>query len=290
MAQKKKLQVFVSSTFEDLKEDRQAAVEAILTAKHIPAGMELFASGDESQMSVIKRWIDQSDVYMLILGGRYGSIEPKSGKSYIHLEFDYAVQQKKALFSVVITKDALEARVKIHGTKVIEQENKQKLDEFRKSVESNIVRFWSDAKDIKIAILETLSDYSERNELIGWIPGNESVDTGKLAEEIARLNKNIADLQKRNLELTKKIDVQKVVKQQVADSDAIIMLRAYINTTRSQYDHLYTKVINYTQADKSLSFPEGTSKRCFEKALSGTVYVVLSRGENTVEIRIRSSR
>lgn len=87
MAQKKKLQVFVSSTFKDLREDRQAAVEAILTAKHIPAGMELFASGDESQMSVIKRWIDQSDVYLLILGGRYGSIEPNSGKSYTHLEF-----------------------------------------------------------------------------------------------------------------------------------------------------------------------------------------------------------
>lgn len=82
MVQKKKLQVFVSSTFDDLKDARQAAVEAILTAKHIPAGMELFAAGDESQMNVIKRWIDQSDVYLLILGGRYGSIEPKSGKSY----------------------------------------------------------------------------------------------------------------------------------------------------------------------------------------------------------------
>jgi hypothetical protein len=46
MAQKKKLQVFVSSTYEDLKEERQVAVESILTAGHIPAGMELFAAGD----------------------------------------------------------------------------------------------------------------------------------------------------------------------------------------------------------------------------------------------------
>jgi hypothetical protein len=42
MAQKKKLQVFVSSTYEDLREERQAAVEAILTAGHIPAGMRDF--------------------------------------------------------------------------------------------------------------------------------------------------------------------------------------------------------------------------------------------------------
>jgi hypothetical protein len=90
MAQKKKLQVFVSSTFSDLQEERQAAVEAILTAGHIPAGMELFAAGDESQMNVIKRWIDESDAYMLILGGRYGSIEPMTQKSYIQLEYEYA--------------------------------------------------------------------------------------------------------------------------------------------------------------------------------------------------------
>ena len=62
MIPRKKLQVFVSSTYADLKEERQAAVEAILSARHIPAGMELFAAGDKSQMEVIKRWIDESDV------------------------------------------------------------------------------------------------------------------------------------------------------------------------------------------------------------------------------------
>ena len=70
----RKLQVFVSSTFTDLKEERQAAVEAILKTRNIPAGMELFAAGDQSQMEVIKEWIRESDVYLLILGGRYGSI------------------------------------------------------------------------------------------------------------------------------------------------------------------------------------------------------------------------
>src|SRR5262245_57179350 len=83
VAQKKKLQVFVASTYKDLRVERQAAVEAILTAGHIPAGMELFTAGDESQMEVIKRWIEESDVFLLILGGRYGSLEPQSGKSYI---------------------------------------------------------------------------------------------------------------------------------------------------------------------------------------------------------------
>ena len=59
---KRKLQVFVSSTFLDLKAERQAAVEAILLAGHIPAGMELFSAGDESQLEIIKKWIEASDI------------------------------------------------------------------------------------------------------------------------------------------------------------------------------------------------------------------------------------
>ena len=38
----KKMQIFVSSTYEDLKDERQKMVEAILDAGHIPAGMEIF--------------------------------------------------------------------------------------------------------------------------------------------------------------------------------------------------------------------------------------------------------
>ena len=102
MAEKRKLQVFVSSTFTDLKEERQAAVQAILTAGHIPAGMELFTAGDEPQMELIKRWIDDSDVFLLILGRRYGSIEPSSHKSYTHLEYEYALEQNKAHFVIAI--------------------------------------------------------------------------------------------------------------------------------------------------------------------------------------------
>ena len=73
----KKLQIFVSSTYSDLISERQACVETILSLGHIPAGMELFAAGSESQLETIKRWIDNCDVYMLIVGGRYGSLEPK---------------------------------------------------------------------------------------------------------------------------------------------------------------------------------------------------------------------
>jgi hypothetical protein len=190
----KKVQIFVSSTFTDLREERQAAVEAILSSGHIPAGMELFSAGDESQMTVIKRWIDESDIYLLILGGRYGSIESASKKSYTHLEFEYALQTGKPLFSVVISEKALEEKIKVLGLGAIEQNFSAELGKFKKLVLSNLVKFWDDKKDIKIAIHETLADMIYRRQLTGWVRGNKSVDAGLLAEEIARLTKENYDL------------------------------------------------------------------------------------------------
>lgn len=190
----KKLQVFVSSTYIDLREERQAAVEAILSSGNIPAGMELFSAGDESQMTVIERWIDESDVYLLILGGRYGSVEKKSGKSYTHWEYEYALSKGKPLFAVVISEKALDEKVKIEGRMVIEQENPAGLKEFRTIVLQNLVKFWDDKKDIKIAIHETLADFTYRKELIGWIRGDNAVNAVLLAEEIARLTKENSEL------------------------------------------------------------------------------------------------
>ena len=57
--------------------------------------MELFAAGDEEQFKVIKRWIDESDIFLLLLGGRYGSIRPGGDKSYVELEYLHAKEAEK---------------------------------------------------------------------------------------------------------------------------------------------------------------------------------------------------
>ena len=164
---KRRLQIFISSTYIDLIPERQAAVAAILKSGHIPAGMELFTAGDRSQMDTIKQWIDESDVYMLILGGRYGSVEPTSGISYTELEYDYAVQQSKPLFAVVITDGSLEQKVKSGGTAFLEKENPKELALFRNKVLSNISSFFDDTKDIKLCVHETLADFAANRSLKG---------------------------------------------------------------------------------------------------------------------------
>lgn len=211
---KRRLQVFISSTFTDLVQERQAAVSATLKAGHIPAGMELFTAGDKSQMATIKQWIDDSDVYMLILGGRYGSIELSSGLSYTELEYDYAVEQGKPIFAVVINESALESKIRAGGTAYIEKENPKELAAFRKKVLSNISSFFDDSKDIKLCVHESLADFAANRNLRGWVSAEEVQDTKPLFDEIKKLSDENRELKQTIATLEKKA----VSRQAAADN------------------------------------------------------------------------
>lgn len=204
---KKKLQVFVSSTYEDLIEERQLAVQAILNAGHIPAGMELFTSGDESQKDTIKKWIDESDVYFLILGGRYGTIDKSTGKSYTHWEYEYAGSIGKPRFAVVITEDAIEKKVRAKGSKMMEKDNPAIYNQFRDEVLSKVCKFYDDIKDIQIAIFQKLAEYADIEALVGWVYGKEIISS----EELLKLNEENRVLRKENEKL--KIDLKSISKE-----------------------------------------------------------------------------
>lgn len=203
----KKLQVFVSSTYTDLIEERQAAVEAILDAGHIPAGMELFKAGNESQLKTIYRWIDESDVYMLILGGRYGSIETKSGKSYTQLEYEYALSNHILVFAVVLSNSFTTKKIEsLSLKKVIEQDNPDKYQTFKSFVMSKTIRKVDDCKDIKIAIHTTLNEFMHKHDLIGWIRNTNENDNAQLVKNNALLLKENNNLIKQVNQLQKQLN------------------------------------------------------------------------------------
>jgi hypothetical protein len=166
----RKIQVFISSTYIDLQDERQAAVQAILDAGHIPAGMELFKAGNDSQLDVIKRWICESDAYMLILGGRYGSIEPNSQKSYTHLEYEYALQLHKPIFAVVLSDSLLHKKASLNTSiEYFEMNNITQYKAFKKLVLSKMSRFINETKDIGIAVLSSLYDFLKNPKISGWV-------------------------------------------------------------------------------------------------------------------------
>lgn len=200
----KKYQVFISSTYLDLINERQAAVEAILKAGHIPAGMELFTASNKSQWGIIKKWIDESDIYMLILGGRYGSIEPESGLSYTELEYNYALQQNKPLFAVVMEDEALQAKVQSVGTKVLELENRPKWENFKTNVTSYMCSFFEDYKDIKLAVHESIGQLEKENQVVGWIRADSVQNPQEYLDQILKLQQENRVLQQENVLLKRK--------------------------------------------------------------------------------------
>lgn len=105
MSSKIKYQIFVSSTYEDLKDERALVIKAILEMGHIPVGMEMFSAGDEEQWKQIQRQIDDCDYYVVIVAHRYGSMDKKV--SYTEKEYDYAFQKGIPTLGFVIDDNAV---------------------------------------------------------------------------------------------------------------------------------------------------------------------------------------
>jgi hypothetical protein len=214
----RKLQVFVSSTYLDLKSERQAAVRAILENGDIPAGMELFAAGDEEQMAVIRRWIDDSDVFLLLLGARYGSIDPKSGKSYTQTEYEYALEIGKPHFALVLSDEFISSKVRAGESveAIVERANPSSLEAFRSAVMSRMCKSVDDEKDIRLAVAQSVRDLERRHEFPGWVSGRQSSRVEKVFEDLAAASTMAAGLQRENAELREKL--QEARKAQEAKS------------------------------------------------------------------------
>jgi hypothetical protein len=189
----RKLQVFVSSTYQDLKDERQAAVESILQSGHIPAGMELFAAGDESQLATIKRWIDECDALLLLLGERYGSIEPKSGKSYTQLEYEYACDVGKRVFAIVLSDEWINSKFSQLGRKGTDDHRTLHAN-FKDHVLQRTSTFASDLKDIQFAVIKSLREIERDDSLGGWVRASLYSNSELLVSE---LRKTIEDLRSR---------------------------------------------------------------------------------------------
>lgn len=65
----KRYQVFVSSTFKELDKERNLLIQTLLRNGCFPAGMKLFPAIDEEQFEYIKQIIDDTDYFVILLGG-----------------------------------------------------------------------------------------------------------------------------------------------------------------------------------------------------------------------------
>ena len=180
----KRYQVFVSSTYADLKEERQHVTQALMEMDCIPAGMELFPATDEDQWEFIKRIIDDCDYYLLIIGGRYGSTTSE-GISYTEKEYDYAVEcGLKVIALLYDNPDEITV-----GKSDIAPELREKLHAFRDKVSTNrLVKFWNEAKELPGLVALSLSKTIKMFPAIGWVRAS-TVSSEELLGELNELRK-----------------------------------------------------------------------------------------------------
>ncbi len=173
----RKHQVFVSSTYKDLAEERKEVMHALLELDCIPAGMELFPATDEDAWSLIKEIINDCDYYILIVAGKYGSSNT-DGVGYTEMEYNYAVEIGKPI--IIFLHENIES---LPMTKTERSENNQaKLKAFRDKVKQKHCKFWSTPHDLGGKVSRSLIKLKKKHPSDGWVPGEYATDTNTLRE------------------------------------------------------------------------------------------------------------
>ena len=197
-----KYQVFISSTYADLIEERRKVLDVLLMADCIPAGMEAFVATDLEQFEVIKKVINYCDYYVLTIGKRYGSISPETGISYTEMEYDYAISK-----DIPVLVFAIDEKTDLSIDKVdSEPEKIEKLKEFRKKAMTNrMATIWHTADELighlAISIMKAKAEIKRP----GWQRAV-SYDEASLRREIMELKEENGQLLKDNSEKQDIID------------------------------------------------------------------------------------
>jgi predicted DNA binding CopG/RHH family protein len=192
----KRYQVFISSTYADLQDERQEVIQALLELDCIPAGMELFPAASEDQWTLIKQVIDDCDYYMVIVAGRYGSMGP-DGLSYTEMEYRYALDTEKPIIGFV-HKDP--GKLAANRTESSEH-GKEKLDDFRSLVQKKMCRFWESPSDLGSQVSRSLVKLIKTNPGVGWVRANLVPDESTI-EEILGLRRRVEELEQELLAAT----------------------------------------------------------------------------------------
>jgi len=180
----RKYQIFVSSTFSDLKKERSLVYEVILGMGHIPVGMEYFGSRSRDSASVIRTFIDECDYQITIIGTRYGSTLTKDGVSFTEMEYDYAEASGVPQIGFLFQRK---------GKFVNDDEGRDRflrLRAFRHKVSRRQVAFWEAPHQLSLEVQRALPSLFAENDRPGWVRGNVADDW--LKRQLAIANDELA--------------------------------------------------------------------------------------------------
>lgn len=98
---KKIYSAFISSE-SSLDSRRKEVINTLLNARILPIGMEHFTVG---KFSEIEQLIDDSDLFLLLMGAHYGTVDKETGISITRREYEYARAKQKPILVIVFDKN-----------------------------------------------------------------------------------------------------------------------------------------------------------------------------------------
>lgn len=186
----KRYQIFVSSTYEDLQPERQEVMHALLELDCIPAGMELFPAANDDQWTLIRKVIDDCDYYIVIIGGRYGSVGT-DGISYTEMEYRYASEIGKPIIAFLHKDPGNLPAIKTEQT----EEGRKKLDEFKELAQKKMCKYWTSPDNLGSVVSRSLIQLIKNIPSVGWVKADQ-IASVEATKEILRLRQQVDELQK----------------------------------------------------------------------------------------------
>jgi hypothetical protein len=185
----RRYQVFVSSTYTDLIAERAAVISMLLDLDAFPAGMELFPATNDDAWTLIQQVIDESDYYLLVIGGRYGSTDTATDVSYTEMEFDYARDQDKPVIAFLRGDPG---KIAVDKTDQNE-ESREKLEAFRAKVEDQVhVKYYTTPDGLQGQVAASFQKLQKSHPAVGWVRGNVQTSNESL-QELSALRAELED-------------------------------------------------------------------------------------------------
>jgi len=147
------MKVFISSTYEDLKEYRKAAIETVNKYKCVPLTMEHFGARDGGPVDESLDDVRECDIFVGIYAHRYGFVPKGSKKSITQKEYDLAKKERKPCLCFVVDGDF------DWKPKFFEVEKHAELKAFLEKVkDKNVVTSFTDAADFRTKFATSLGN------------------------------------------------------------------------------------------------------------------------------------
>ena len=130
--------VFLSSTFEDMKEYRKAIIDRIIKRRMVPICMENWGANANKVTSVITDEVKKADIYLGIFETRYGYVDENTNMSMPEIEYREALASNKPIL-VYIAKNAKDD--------ITTGDNSQKMLELLTEIEKERIVYYFNSID-----------------------------------------------------------------------------------------------------------------------------------------------